>query len=351
MSIKSRIGWTALAVVVVAGVGLTAAATAGFGFAPAAVHVKPKVETAKVAKKDLTDTVEANGSVGYEAQQSLTMAGGTVTWLPKEGDDIQRGGTLYKVDEKPKVLLYGGLPLWRPLSVGTTGDDVKQFEENLAALGYTGFDVDTKFTSATEAAVKKWQKALGLDQSGVVDQSWVYYSSGAVRVNAVTASVGASSGEVIQVANNSRVIAVKLKPDAARFATVGAKVNYVSADGPSGTGTVSAVKTTISRDQSSGNDTTMLQVTVRPDDVTTLGALGESTAKVTFVTDTRPGVLTVPVTALLALNEGGYAVQIVDPKAATGSRLVAVKTGLFSQGQVEVSGTDLAEGQDVVVAS
>jgi hypothetical protein len=64
-----------------------------------------------------------------------------------------------------------------------------------------------------------------------------------------------------------------------------------------------------------------------------------------FAGEKHTGVLTVPLTALLALREGGYGVQL-----ATG-RILAVKTGLFSKGAVEVTGEGLAEGARVVTAS
>jgi hypothetical protein len=56
----------------------------------------------------------------------------------------------------------------------------------------------------------------------------------------------------------------------------------------------------------------------------------------------------VPVAALLALREGGYGVQIVEGST---TRIVAVKTGLFSGGRVEVSGDGLAEGMTVGMPS
>ena len=56
-------------------------------------------------------------------------------------------------------------------------------------------------------------------------------------------------------------------------------------------------------------------------------------------------VLAVPVGALLALREGGYALQLPD------GGLVAVQTGMFAEGLVEVSGAGLTEGLTVVTAS
>jgi len=65
-------------------------------------------------------------------------------------------------------------------------------------------------------------------------------------------------------------------------------------------------------------------------------AMDASGVTASFVASERPNVLTVPVAALLALAEGGYGVQVVD--GAT-TRIVAVETGLFADGKVEVSGT------------
>jgi hypothetical protein len=53
----------------------------------------------------------------------------------------------------------------------------------------------------------------------------------------------------------------------------------------------------------------------------------------------------VPVQALLALAEGGYALE------TEGGDLIGVETGAFADGFVEVAGQGLAEGLEVVVAS
>ena len=51
-----------------------------------------------------------------------------------------------------------------------------------------------------------------------------------------------------------------------------------------------------------------------------------------YVSAERRDVLAVPVTALLALAEGGYAVELED------GRLVRVEPGLYAEGLVEVTG-------------
>jgi hypothetical protein len=52
-------------------------------------------------------------------------------------------------------------------------------------------------------------------------------------------------------------------------------------------------------------------------------------------------VLTVPVAALVALAEGGYGVQVVDGST---TRYVAVRTGMFANGRVEIAGEGITAG-------
>jgi multidrug efflux pump subunit AcrA (membrane-fusion protein) len=91
-----------------------------------------------------------------------------------------------------------------------------------------------------------------------------------------------------------------------------------------------------------------ITVTVGLDDAAAAGSLDSAPATVRFTKDVRQGVLAVPVGALLALAEGGYAVE-VDENGRR--RLIAVRTGLFSGGKVEVTGTGLAAGMRVVTTS
>ena len=65
------------------------------------------------------------------------------------------------------------------------------------------------------------------------------------------------------------------------------------------------------------------------------------------MSDRADNVLAVPVTALLALAEGGYAVEAVVEDGST--VLVAVDPGLFADGIVEVASDVLVVGMEVVV--
>src|SRR5262249_16873483 len=148
------------------------AAAVGFGGTegadPAASPAAPA--TTPVTRGTLTQTEDVNGTLGYGDTRTIAArgAGGTITWLPARGATINRGGPAYRADQVTVPLIYGTLPLYRTLSPGVDGSDVRELEGNLAALGYGGFTVDDSYTSATAAAVKQWQKALGATQTGVV---------------------------------------------------------------------------------------------------------------------------------------------------------------------------------------
>ncbi len=76
-----------------------------------------------------------------------------------------------------------------------------------------------------------------------------------------------------------------------------------------------------------------------------IARLDSADVQVDFVAETHKGVLAAPVGALLALSEGGYAVQV------EGGGLVAVEIGIFAKGLVEVKGDGLVAGTRVVTTS
>ncbi|MFJ2716499.1 peptidoglycan-binding protein [Streptomyces sp. NPDC087437] len=84
-----------------------------------------------------------------------------------EGDTVSRGESVYSVDDRKVPLLYGSIPLYRTLRVGSERKDVAMLERNLARLGHTGFTVGDEHTAAAEA-VRAWQDGLGRERTGTV---------------------------------------------------------------------------------------------------------------------------------------------------------------------------------------
>jgi multidrug efflux system membrane fusion protein len=268
---------------------------------------------------------------------------------------VDRGQPVFKVDNEPVVLLFGELPLYRALAGDAEGPDVKQLEDNLKALGYTGFTVDERFSGSTGTAVKRWQKDLGLDETGVVAPGRVVYAGGPIRVAQHKLRVGdAASGEVLAFTGTTKIVIVDLPVDQQRYAAPGMAVQVTLPDGKPVQGKVESVGTTASNSdggqQSTGasgdNGPATLEVAVSIADQGAIGALQRGPVKVRFVAEERKDVLTVPVAALVALSEGGYGVQVVEGGSA---RYVAVETGMFAGGRVEVRGGGLQPGMKVGV--
>ncbi|MEV6304858.1 peptidoglycan-binding domain-containing protein [Actinoplanes sp. NPDC051861] len=311
--------------------------------------------TTTVTRETLVEEVTASGELGYGRATPVTStAAGTVTWLPKVGSRVERGGSLLRVDDQPVVMLYGALPMYRSLSAGLVGSDVRQFERNLSALGYRGITVDETFSPETTAAVKRWQKDLEVPETGVVDRSRVIYTRDAVRISRRLVRVGGSAtGDVVEYTGNIRVVTADMNRSEAGWAVKDAKVTLTVPGGSPQAGTVTAVSgetapTSGGGDEGKGDDgpgENNVTITIGFASQKALGTEAGVTVSVRHVLQRREDVLTVPVNALLALAEGGYGVEVV-----TGDvRVVAVEAGLFANGRVEIRGSGIEDGTVVGV--
>ncbi|WP_411128146.1 peptidoglycan-binding protein [Streptomyces sp. x-19] len=414
-------------------------------------------QTATVTRTDLSVQKSMPGTLGFDAPHTVKGHGtGTITWLPKEGATLDRGGQLARVDDRPVTVFRGDMPLYRTLGAplpsaddagagkgasgnpsapepgtarkpgkvgesgaadqpedaegkpggtakpaadqaaptagegssrdggtaatgtgggevagpGTTGADVKLLEENLYALGYHDFGrPDDKLTEATVTAIKRWQKSLGdKHPTGRVAPGDVEVLPGTVRVGEVKAHLGDSAAEDLMVLTGTdQVVSVPVPVSDLTLARKGSQVTITLPDGKTTKGTVGSVGTvaTGSGGQSgSGGDQggsgdgqggsgqeAKVRVTLRLDDASAASGLTGAAVTADFASESHKGVLAVPVGALVALREGGYALQVPaagDQGAGGKPQLVPVKTGMFTKGLVEVSGAGVKEGMKVV---
>lgn len=306
--------------------------------------------TAPVTEQDLAETKTVPGRLGYGRQSDVSGQPGTLTWLADVGTAVERGAPLYKVDELPVVALYGVVPMYRDLGWGSKGIDVRQLEENLRALGLTGFDVDDVYTGTTARAVRQWQAGLGLPQTGTVQRGRVVFVPGAVRVAEWQGQLGGpAAGDVLSYTGDTLVVTADLDAADQRLAQVGDKVTIRLPDSRTTEATVAAVETVPSDDapNESDEDSPTVRLTLTVADQQSLKGFADGTpVDVDLVAERRKDVLTVPVAALLALAEGGFGVEVVD---RAGSRIVAVETGMFASGRVEVRSPELNPGMAVEV--
>jgi peptidoglycan hydrolase-like protein with peptidoglycan-binding domain len=356
---KPRRRWVLVAVVVVLVVGAAATYLFVTGSKPtAAGPSRAAVATAPVTRTTLTETENVDGTLGHGQATPLTnRLAGTITSTAAPGATVARGQALYAVDQRPVVLLYGTVPAYRALQTGLTGDDVRQLEENLSALGYTGFTVDTTFSDATDRAVRRWQHDLGLDETGIVELGRVVFLGDAVRVTDVAAGPGSAAEPerpVLSYTGTTMTVTAGLQADQRPMTAPGGQVTVTLPGNKRVTATVAAVVPAPQQQDPNGQGATQqpstqaaaFTATLTIADQQALAGLDGASVTVELVGQRRENVLAVPVAALLALREGGYGVQVVT--GAT-TKIVAVRTGLFAGGLVEVSGTGLAEGAEVGV--
>jgi peptidoglycan hydrolase-like protein with peptidoglycan-binding domain len=101
---------------------------------------------------------------------------------------------LFRVDDRPVVLMYGSVPAYRTLKDGVSnGPDVAELNANLIDLGFDPYGAigdEETFGEATAAAVRRWQKADGLPATGEVELGRVVFAPGARRVTDVHVSLG-----------------------------------------------------------------------------------------------------------------------------------------------------------------
>ncbi len=85
----------------------------------------------------------------------------------------------------------------RMLSYGSSGEDVKELQKALNNAGYT-LDVDGKFGTKTQTAVKSYQKSKGLAVDGIVgNNTWASLSDGETS-NIVNKNQAISTGNAAQ---------------------------------------------------------------------------------------------------------------------------------------------------------
>jgi peptidoglycan hydrolase-like protein with peptidoglycan-binding domain len=371
------------------------AAGSGSGGAKAVASSGP---TTTIARRDLVQTDDQQGTLGYSGGATVySQLGGVVTWLPQPGDVIRANQRMFALDQTPVILMDGGVPASRTLAKGVTdGADVRELKSDLVALGYDPehqITIDEHFDAATSAAVDRWEAAHGLTEDGQVQLGRIVFLPGAQRVASVPASLGqalpgtpASGGSsaggssssspgggtgssaggtasaVLTTTSNHQVVTVQLETSKQTEAVAGEHVEVTLPSGAVAQGTISRVgrvaqtssPSSNSNDQSNGGNSTggagpapqaTVPVTIQLRGASRVGPLDQAPVTVAFALATRHNVLAVPVSALLATAGGGYAIDVVNTNHTT-TRL-PVTAGAFAGGYVEVSGAGISAGTQI----
>jgi peptidoglycan hydrolase-like protein with peptidoglycan-binding domain len=319
----------------------------------------------KVERGELSSMVSLNGTLTYRARSdgspysAINQARGTYTKLPDDGDKIDCGDVLYRVDDDPVVMLCGTVPAYRDLGIGETGNDVGQLNRNLHELGFDeDADVDpddNDFTWQTQKALKKLQDDRGVDATGALNVGDAVFLPRSARIAKVTGELGGFArpgGQVAQATSETLEVQADLgasqqgevkKDDRAQITLPG---NMLVKGKVERLGRVAQVPA----GQNAGGGIATIPVFISLDDPEKARGFDRAPVQVEITTKGVESALSVPVTALVGKSGGGFAVEVV--RAGGRRELAVVKLGLFDTagGRVQVEG-GVREGDHVVVPS
>jgi len=151
-----------------------------------------------------------------------------------------------------------------------------------------------------------------------------------------------ASVPILKTSSTQRVVNVELDPDQQSIARRGQKVDVVLPGGEEARGKVKRIAVAESSAENPGEESEAgVEVTVSLTGKTKVPALDGAAVSVLFTQQVREHVLSVPLTALVAIGAERFAVVAIDGGAR---RQIVVTPGLAADGYVEVEGEGLREG-------
>ncbi|HEX8102769.1 MAG TPA: efflux RND transporter periplasmic adaptor subunit [Solirubrobacteraceae bacterium] len=312
--------------------------------------------TAPVERGPLAAVVSGTGILTYRARRDgspyavINQARGVYTRLPASGDEVGCGDVLYRVGERPVLLLCGAIPAYRALRAGDAGRDVRQLNRALRVHG--AGDV---FTVRTEGALRRLQRRRGAPADGALGLGDAVFLPQAVRIAKVGGEPGAPArpGAPVLSATSDRLhVRVDFdasqqgqvkRGDRARIALPG---NATAAGRVVGFGRIAQAPA----EQDAGAADATIPTYIRLDDRRRARGLDRAPVGVEIATAGVDDALSVPVTALVGKAGGGFAVEAV--RAGARRELVAVDVGLFDSaaGRVQIEGAVREDDRVVVPA-
>ena len=308
------------------------------------------LSTTTVRQTDLVTTTEIDGTLGFGSPVALpNRAAGVITWLPEAGAVIQPGDVLYEVNDLPVLYLPGDQTAYRTLRNNTEGDDVLQLEEFLDEQGHMAplsATVDGDFTSYTGDALEDWfEAAHGVLEQDEIPDGWVVFGNDEFRISSVTGSVGGqlNGGSVLSTTGTTRVVTVQLDTALSGVLTEGQEVLVELPDETEVAAVVTFVAGVVTTEGQGPNAVSWIDVELE----LAGSGTGFDESPVTIVVDDaiELDATVVPISALVALAEGGFAVEVmVDGEP----RLTAVTPVNFLGNDVSIDG-DVQPGDVVVI--
>ena len=315
-----------------------------------------ELNTAEVVRRDLVDTEEFSGTLGYgDPEQLHTNTAGIVTGrLPEEGEVLDVGDVLFEVNSYPVILLRGERPMYRRFERDMEdGPDVEQLEQALADMRITGYEdmtIDEEFTRVTEDVVEEWQNRLGVEETGTIEMGFVVFIEEPIRISSVNASEGqtiSAQAAAFSITGQQQEIVSNLDPADAEIVNQLDRVEVELPDGriaPGAVVEVARVATRLINSQTGAPGDPTIEVIIVLLDGEASSRFDAAPVDWTIIKEVTPNALVVPASALIATVDGGFSVEVVHDDSTT---LVPVQVGTFVDAFVEITDGDLQVGDRV----
>ncbi|WP_336248721.1 peptidoglycan-binding domain-containing protein [Stomatohabitans albus] len=127
---------------------------------------EPQPIVVPVTKTDLRDdfTVKAKLAAETNLTYSLPSPEGERTVvtgaLKRPGDTIFDGVPIIELNDRPVLVFFGSVPMYRTITAGTIGGDVQRLQLALAKLGYN-IEADGNFGPRSQSALRRHFKSVG----------------------------------------------------------------------------------------------------------------------------------------------------------------------------------------------
>lgn len=337
----------------------------------------PPTARAEITSGPMTAETTTRGKLRPVVQRDVVAtSGGVITELPAADALLVPGTVAHRIDTKPVVVMAGSMPAWRDFAVGMTpGPDVRQLEENLRTFGYLDAEPSEDFTWHTKWAVRSWQRDLGLPAQDSLSKDLIMFAAEPLRVGAFEHQVGErvdAGAKVYRASGAAMEVAATIRPADAELAPVGTAVTVEFPGGTSAEGTVTSVGAAEEQKpeagaEAGGTGEVLIPIVVTFADQSAAAGLSLVSVSLRFSTVVRDDVLTVPVDALIPIEDDEFAVELpaatgtagahggsrashtTDGSGSSKRQLIPVEVGAFASGLVEISGEGIRAGLEVTV--
>ena len=242
---------------------------------------------------------------------------GVVLGTVSTGSLVATGDIVLQTTDASVPAVVGVDPFEADLAEGDEGTDVEQLEEVLLALGYDAggdLDVDQTYDGATAEALSAWEAGLGIDQDGVFQVSQVVVIPEGFVASEVLVEPGddvAVGQPILESSESARIVTTQIDVVDQTKLSVGDVVSVELADGSVIEAVVADISAVAQLAPNEPDAEPYLEVVLDISAASIALELVESPVTVSIVDSIAEDATVVPASALVALREGGYAIEVV----------------------------------------